>query len=196
VNKKLKAYKQKSDFSATSEPKSGTSRKRMQKHHFVIQKHAASHLHYDFRLEMEGVLKSWAIPKGPSLNPKEKRLAIQTEDHPLEYENFEGIIPEGHYGAGTVLVWDRGYYENASENPSLLENLKKGHLLISLHGKKLKGAYIIQRIKEKVQSQWLFIKVKDQYADSTINITKNARSVASGKTLKEIKEFSMIREKK
>src|SRR6201991_2265798 len=148
----LKEYKQKRSFGKTPEPKGGKPAGRSLL--FVVQKHAASRLHYDFRLEMEGVLKSWAIPKGPSRDPADKRLAMQVEDHPFDYKDFEGIIPEGNYGAGTVIVWDEGTYEpiefdgdSKKAEKHLLEQLRKGSLKITLHGQKLKGEFALVQIK-------------------------------------------------
>ena len=131
----LKEYRSKRDFRRTREPR-GKSRLRRGGRQFVVQKHDASHLHYDFRLELDGVLKSWAVPKGPSLNPAEKRLAIEVEDHPLEYGGFEGTIPEHEYGGGTVMLWDRGQWEPIGD-PA--EGLRSGHLKFNLHGEKLQG---------------------------------------------------------
>ncbi|OJW53297.1 MAG: DNA ligase [Alphaproteobacteria bacterium 41-28] len=185
-NIKLKSYKKKRDFYITPEPKGQKSPKASSKLRFVIQKHAASHLHYDFRLEMDGVLKSWAIPKGPSLNHEDKRLAIQTEDHPLEYQYFEGIIPAGQYGGGTVLIWDKGTYEHIGDESSLLKDYHKGHLVIELKGKKLKGGFVLQRIKNGDKPQWLFIKIKDKYENKKCDILKKDKSVVTGKTLREI----------
>jgi bifunctional non-homologous end joining protein LigD len=129
---------------------------------FVVHEHHASHLHYDFRLEIAGVLKSWAIPKGPSMNPSEKRLAVMVEDHPLEYGDFEGIIPEGHYGAGPVLIWDSGEFKPEGD----LENsLAKGRLVFTLNGKKLKGAFSLVLMKGRGSGKdWLLIKGKDSFA--------------------------------
>lgn len=182
---KLGKYKQKRDFSVTKEPKGSSRTKRDSKLRFVVQKHAASHLHYDFRLEMEHVLKSWALPKGPSLNHEDKRLAVQTEDHPLEYQNFEGIIPAGQYGAGTVIIWDHGTY-TSKDGTSPIQDYKKGHLLITLKGKKLKGGFLLQRIKDGIKPQWLFIKLIDDDEDKKHDIQKKNKSVVSGKTLREI----------
>src|SRR6478735_5922491 len=144
----LSVYKKKRSFTETPEPTGGKASGNELR--FVIQKHDASHLHYDFRLEMEGVLKSWAVPKGPSTDPAIKRLAMMVEDHPFDYRNFEGIIPKGQYGGGTVIVWDEGTYEMAGEfgskkemEKSLLQGLKKGKIHFLLHGKKLKGEFAL-----------------------------------------------------
>lgn len=165
---------------------------------FVIQLHNATQKHYDFRLEIDGVLKSWVIPKGPSTDTREKRLAIRTEDHPIEYKNFEGVIPEGNYGAGTVLIWDKGTYslkqkENEDENtsiPSTTEQLKDGHIFFELSGKKLQGGYALTRFRnESDQEHWLLVKSNDEYADARRNPTSSEpESVKSGKTLKQIAE--------
>ncbi|NIS63003.1 MAG: 3'-phosphoesterase [Proteobacteria bacterium] len=132
---------------------------------FVVHEHHASHLHYDFRLEMEGIFKSWAIPKGPSMNPADKRLAIMVEDHLLEYGAFEGIIPEGHYGAGAVVIWDEGSYIPTGEgNPE--EQLKKGRFSFELRGKKLQGGFSLALLKGRGKgNQWLLIKRKDEQAN-------------------------------
>lgn len=184
--KLLEIYRKKRNFSATPEPKGTKSHKESSKLSFVIQKHDASHLHYDFRLEMNGVLKSWAIPKGPSLDHEVKRLAIETEDHPLDYQHFEGIIPAGHYGGGTVLIWDKGTYDPVLNESSLVKGYKKGHLEFQLHGKKLKGGFLLQRIRDGDKPQWLFIKLIDKYEDKKQDITKEDKSVVNGKTLKEL----------
>lgn len=191
----LSAYKKKRSFEKTPEPE-GKVHKAKGKLRFVIQKHHASHLHYDFRLEMEGVLKSWAVPKGPSMNPSDKRLAMMVEDHPYEYRNFEGIIPKGNYGAGTVIIWDEGTYELAKELPDpkgekgLLAQLHQGNLHIRLDGEKLKGEFaLIKSRREDMENGWLLIKVKDEFARKT-DITKQDRSVVSGKTLDEVKATS------
>ncbi|HSY61799.1 MAG TPA: DNA polymerase ligase N-terminal domain-containing protein, partial [Cytophaga sp.] len=168
----LEKYKEKRNFKQTPEPaaKKNATGSELK---FVIQRHAASHLHYDFRLEMEGVLKSWAVPKGPSLNPQDKRLAMMVEDHPFAYRTFHGVIPEGNYGAGIVEIWDEGTYHaieskdrNASEK-ILLSELKKGNLKFVLHGKKLKGEFALVKIKNNNSAKdnaWLLIKHRDAYA--------------------------------
>jgi bifunctional non-homologous end joining protein LigD len=165
----LAKYKQKRKFSDTPEPEGKkTSGKGALK--FVIQRHAATRLHYDFRLEMEGVLKSWAVPKGPSLNPKDKRLAMMVEDHPFSYRTFEGVIPEGNYGAGVVEIWDEGTYEHIADDDrktgekKLLSDLHKGSLKFILHGKKLKGEFALVKIKNSEDNSWLLIKHRDEYA--------------------------------
>jgi bifunctional non-homologous end joining protein LigD len=187
----LKEYKNKRSFTKTREPKGGHPDTKTLE--FVVQKHAASHLHYDFRLEMDGVLKSWAIPKGPSLNPADKRLAMQVEDHPFDYKDFEGIIPAGNYGAGTVMVWDEGTYEaledpdgtKAAQEKVLLKELRDGSLKFRLNGKKLKGEFALVRTKGRGENSWLLIKHRDRYASET-PVTDKDRSVLSKKTLEQI----------
>ena len=180
----LNKYNKKRDFTSTTEPK-GEIEKSNKKLIFVVQEHAASHLHYDFRLEMDGVLKSWAIPKGPSMNPEEKRLAILVEDHPYAYKDFEGIIPEGNYGAGTVIVWDNGSYTLDDEDTK--ESMKKGHLGFVLNGKKLKGEFALVRLNIKQKNAWLLIKKNDKYA-SEADILDENKSVISNLTLEEIRK--------
>lgn len=187
----LTKYNQKRNFKETQEPQ-GKKGKSESKLIFVIQKHAASHLHYDFRLEMDGVLKSWAVPKGPSLNPDDKRLAMMVEDHPYSYKDFEGNIPKGNYGAGNVIVWDNGTYEPAEESnltpeKQLLVDLKKGHLRIVLKGKKLKGNFSLVKLKGKEDNAWLLIKKEDQYADKA-DITLKNKSVISKRTLESLEK--------
>jgi bifunctional non-homologous end joining protein LigD len=150
---KLTEYHKKRNFGKTSEP-AGDLRTEVANNIFVVQKHQASHLHYDFRLAIDGVLKSWAIPKGPSTDPKDKRLAIMTEDHPLEYANFEGTIPEGEYGAGTVEIWDHGTWEPINDAQTGLQQRK---LEFKLHGKKLKGTWVLVGFKDN-KKNWLLIK--------------------------------------
>jgi len=157
---------------------------------FVIQKHDARSLHYDFRLEVDGVLKSWAVPKGPSTDPSQKRLAIETEDHPLDYADFEGVIPQGQYGSGTVLIWDRGTYRNITEKDQglcpLQQALEEGHALVWLEGRKLTGGYALQRI-DAGKGHWLLIKMNDEDADARRNpVSSEPDSVATGRSLKEI----------
>src|SRR5207302_6367372 len=151
---------------------------------FVVQKHAASRLHYDFRLEVDGVLKSWAVPKGFSYDPKQKRLAIQTEDHPLEYVNFEGVIPEGQYGSGTVIVWDQGTYRNLSDRP-MAEALAGGHGTFWLNGLKLMGGWALTRLRIGKDQGWLLVKMADRYADPKRALT-DERSVLTGRTLDQV----------
>ncbi|MCH5596845.1 DNA polymerase ligase N-terminal domain-containing protein [Niabella ginsengisoli] len=169
----LAKYKKKRNFSSTAEPKGKVS-KAGKELRFVIQRHAATRLHYDFRLEMEGVLKSWAVPKGPSLNPEDKRLAMMVEDHPYDYRTFEGTIPEGNYGAGEVEIWDEGTYEalqkdsRKKDETILLKELKDGSLKFILNGKKLKGEFALVKMKtEDVGNAWLLIKHKDEHAVKT-----------------------------
>jgi DNA ligase D-like protein (predicted 3'-phosphoesterase) len=193
-NSWLQEYRKKRDFDRTSEPFGARQTKKKTEPVFVIQKHDASKLHYDFRIEVDGVLKSWAVPKGPSTDPQEKRLAVQTEDHPLEYAEFEGIIPEGEYGAGTVVIWDAGTYENISEGSddkkvSISEALENGVASVELQGKKLKGAYSLIRMGKKDSDQWLLVKKADKEADARRKPTSTQpESVASGRTLDEVEE--------
>lgn len=180
MSDKLSKYKEKRNFNITSEPK-GESIKKSKKLIFVVQHHIASRDHYDFRLEWDGVLKSWAVPKGPSFNPEDKRLAVLVEDHPFDYRNFEGIIPEGEYGAGTVMVWDKGYW-NPINDPS--EGLNKGFLKFTLKGKRLEGVWSLVKMKE---NNWLLIKEKDDYSKNKPYIDKFSTSVKSGLTMEEIR---------
>lgn len=186
----LKKYREKRDFEKTPEP--FTSEKiSPDKPRFVIQKHDASKLHYDFRLEVGGVLKSWAIPKGPSRDPGQKRLAVPTEDHPIDYIDFEGVIPEGNYGAGTVIVWDTGTYCNLNEDNDKTTSMKKaiedGHVDIWLEGQKLKGGYALIRTGKGNRKFWLFLKKKDELADNSKDILiERPESVLSGRTIDEI----------
>jgi bifunctional non-homologous end joining protein LigD len=189
----LHKYNEKRNFSATSEPK-GKIGKSENELIFVIQKHAASHLHYDFRLEMDGVLKSWAVPKGPSLNPEIKRLAMMVEDHPYNYKDFEGTIPEGNYGAGNVIVWDNGTYLPADEYKGSAENklksdLHKGRLSFIMKGKKLKGEFSLVKLKGKQENAWLLIKKEDKYATTDDILVKN-KSVISRTTLEAMEKKS------
>lgn len=198
----LKDYNEKRKFDETSEPK-GKAKKSKDQLIFVIQRHAASRLHYDFRLEMQGVLKSWAVPKGPSLDPKDKRLAMMVEDHPYDYKDFEGNIPEGNYGAGQVEVWDSGTYEPLDETSKLsnerelLKELKTGSLKFILHGKKLKGEFALVKMKNAENNAWLLIKHKDDFAeekyDAEENTSKNSevtKFLEEKKSLKSSKKKS------
>ncbi|KQO22940.1 DNA ligase [Flavobacterium sp. Leaf82] len=188
----LSKYNQKRDFKQTQEPK-GKVEKSASELIFVVQKHAASHLHYDFRLEMDGVLKSWAIPKGPSMNPDDKRLAMMVEDHPYSYKDFEGTIPAGNYGAGNVIVWDNGTYtpdeKTANPEKTLLSDLKKGHLSFILKGKKLKGEFSLIKLKGKQENAWLLLKKSDPHASESDVLNKN-KSVLSQRTLEELEKNS------
>jgi DNA ligase D-like protein (predicted 3'-phosphoesterase)/DNA ligase D-like protein (predicted polymerase) len=184
----LATYRKKRDFAATPEPagraspKSGGSSRRGGR--FVVQRHAASRLHHDFRLEIGGVLKSWAVPKGPSMNPAEKRLAVETEDHPLEYGGFEGVIPEGHYGAGTVMLWDQGRYRMAEGSESPDDAYRRGRLDFVLEGDRLKGRFHLVR-SSRNRDQWFLIKGRDEWARKA-DVLRAARSVRSGRTMAEI----------
>ncbi len=179
----LNDYKRRRDFRKTPEPTEGKGKK---DGFFVVQKHEASRLHYDFRLAVDGVLKSWAVPKGPATDPAEKRLAVRTEDHPLAYAGFEGVIPEGEYGAGTVMVWDRGNYENAKDNESIGEGLDKGHISVVLDGEKLKGGYALTK-SGREKDQWLLVKKRDDAADARRNpVSTQPDSVLTGRSLEDI----------
>lgn len=184
----LKDYNEKRDFKQTTEPK-GELGKSGNKLLFVVQKHAASHLHYDFRLELDGVLKSWAVPKGPSMNPDDKRLAVLVEDHPYTYKDFEGVIPKDNYGAGTVIVWDHGNYspvkEGKSEESVLKTQFESGKMSFVLKGKKLKGEFSLVQLKSKQENAWLLIKKKDKYATEK-NILEKYKSVVTNRTLESL----------
>lgn len=192
----LTKYNKKRNFEKTKEP-SGKSKpkKKILKNKliFTIQKHSASHLHYDFRLELNGILKSWAVPKGPSLDPSVKRLAMMVEDHPFDYKDFEGIIPKGNYGAGEVIVWDNGYYlpmggsESKEENEKILNKMfRKGDIKFVMLGKKLKGEFALVNM-HKDDNSWLLIKKDDEYA-SDKDVTKKDKSVISKKTIESIQK--------
>jgi bifunctional non-homologous end joining protein LigD len=187
----LSKYKSKRSFKDTPEPVGGKPNKKTLR--FVIQKHAASHLHYDFRLEMEGGLKSWAVPKGPSLDPTVKRLAMMVEDHPYDYGTFEGTIPEGNYGAGTVIVWDEGTYESVEaagedkkdQDKHLRKQLHQGKIKFSLHGKKVNGQFALIKSSGRGENAWLLMKIKDEFA-STDDILEKDKSVKSKKTIEQL----------
>lgn len=190
-----KSYEKKRNLSRSGEPRGDKKHGSANQPCFVIQAHDASTLHFDFRLEAEGVLKSWAVPKGLSTDPRVKRLAIRTEDHPLDYRDFEGVIPEGEYGAGTVIVWDRGTYENITEKDDELiaidAAIEHGHVVVRLSGKKLSGGYALQRIERDDSEKWLIIKTDDDEADARRNpVSTEPESVKSGKTLEELAEES------
>ena len=184
-NEKLKEYFEKRDFDKTPEPK-GNLKASNKRPVFVIQKHDASNLHYDFRLEHDGVLLSWAVPKGPSLSPSNRRLAIMTEDHPLEYADFEGEIPEEEYGGGKVIVWDLGIYENVTEKDgeeyTMEEAIENGYIMVNLEGEKLAGTFVL--IKTGDDDRWLLIKKKDEFANYDIDVLEEKPgSVLGEKTL-------------
>jgi DNA ligase D-like protein (predicted 3'-phosphoesterase) len=186
----LETYRAKRDFARTPEPpprKKPTGRKLS----YCIQKHAASRLHYDFRLELDGVLKSWAVPKGPSFDPTEKRLAVHVEDHPIEYGSFEGVIPEGEYGAGPVIVWDAGTFRNLTEKNGrevpVEDAVDAGHVNVFLEGQKLRGGYALTRIGRGKKPRWILVKQKDEHADARRNpVRSQPESVTSGKTIDEL----------
>jgi bifunctional non-homologous end joining protein LigD len=186
----LAEYKRKRNFKKTPEP-AGKAKRSREGRQFVVQKHAASRLHYDFRLELNGTLKSWAVPKGPSLNPSVKALAVHVEDHPLDYAGFEGIIPEGEYGGGTVMVWDRGTWEPEGDEDAQAA-YKKGKLKFTLHGDKLKGSWALVRMGGRAGEDgknWLLIKHDDKYAKLSkdfVLVDKKPKSVLSKRTLEQI----------
>jgi len=194
VDPELSEYRRKRDFSHTDEPEGGGARPGHQPQ-FVIQKHAASHLHYDLRLEHDGVMKSWAVPKGPSLDPAVKRLAMQVEDHPIEYNEFEGTIPQGEYGGGTVMLWDRGTYRYGGTNPDPEEGLRRGYekgdFKFVLNGTRLKGSWALVRMRgdRPGKPQWLLIKHNDEFAAPGSDVVAEQQtSVTTGRTMDEISE--------
>jgi DNA ligase D-like protein (predicted 3'-phosphoesterase) len=189
----LREYDRKRDFTRTGEPR-GRSRSRRRAERepiFVIQHHAASSDHYDFRLEIDGVLVSWAIPKGPSINPADKRLAVRTEDHPMEYADFEGVIPSGEYGGGTVMVWDTGTYRNTTvhkgQSRGAGEAVDAGHLTFALDGTKLHGEFALTRTGDGRREQWLLVKRRDDAASTRrIPVRSATKSAISGRTMHQI----------
>ena len=188
----MRDYNERRDFGKTPEPRGGR-RRPGREAIFVIQEHAASTHHFDFRLEVDGALASWAVPKGPSTDPRVRRLAVRTEDHPLEYADFEGVIPEGEYGGGTVLVWDRGPYDNLTEKDGepvpMAEAIEDGHAAFRLHGQKLQGGWALHRTGSGSDANWLLIKMRDEAADARRRPTSTQpQSVASGRTLAEIRD--------
>jgi len=187
---KLRAYRARREFSRTPEP-AGRKKRSSRTRRFVVQEHHARTLHWDFRLEVGNVLVSWAVPKGPSLNPADKRMAMRTEDHPLEYADFEGLIPAGQYGAGRVIVWDRGTYRNLTERrgeewPIELA-IDAGHATVWLEGEKLSGAFALTRLARGKRERWLLVKKADERADRRRNPVKSKRrSVISGRTAAQL----------
>src|SRR5436190_17898960 len=177
----LKEYRRKRNFAKTAEP-SGKSSNNGESLGFVIQKHDASRLHYDFRLELDGTLKSWAVPKGVPFKKGEKRLAMQVEDHPVEYKDFEGTIPKGEYGGGTVMIWDQGTYEAVGDHPQ--KDLEQGKLRITLHGTKLDGEWTLVRMKSAADNEWLLIKSDEDMRP--ISKKRDNECVVSGRTMARI----------
>lgn len=191
---KQKSYQEKRNLDDTPEPAHSAQDSSSGKNPiFVIQKHDASNLHYDFRLEIDGTLKSWSVPKGPSTDPSQKRLAIPTEDHPIEYADFEGTIPEGQYGAGTVMIWDKGIYKNIKTKDDTPVPISKcyeeGKLEVSLQGEKIKGNYVLLKTEsDDMSGNWLLIKMDDAEADARRNPTSTEnKSVKTGRTINQIK---------
>lgn len=184
----LREYRRKRDFRTSSEPSGGTTEAHRDPR-FVVQKHDATSLHYDFRLEADGVLISWAVPKGPSTDPREKRLAVPTEDHPVDYGEFEGTIPQGEYGAGTVIVWDTGGYRNLTERDGrevpVAHAVERGHVKVWLEGEKLTGGYALTRTGRS--ESWLLVKQRDEEADARRNpVSTEQRSVTSNRSLDDV----------
>lgn len=192
---RLKSYRGKRDFDRSPEPSGEGRGSKSARERFVIQKHDSSSIHYDFRLETEGVLASWAVPRGPSTDPREKRLAIRTEDHPRDYIDFEGVIPEDEYGAGAVMVWDAGPYRNLAEPdveggdpPSVARQIEEGRVKVWLEGEKIAGGYALVRTRGSGDEQWLLIKMDDGEADARRNPTSTKPdSVKTGRTMEEIR---------
>lgn len=186
----LNEYRKKRDFKISPEPsgEKGALKTPTSSLIYVVQKHRASHLHYDFRLEYNATLLSWAIPKGPSLDPSVKRLAMRVEDHPVEYASFEGVIPEGEYGGGTVMIWDQGTW--TPESSDVAAAFEKGDLKFTLHGKKLKGSWVLVRTRgygSNSKTSWLLIKHRDEFASTSVDVTQEMpRSVVSNRLLAEI----------
>jgi bifunctional non-homologous end joining protein LigD len=198
AKEQLTEYRRKRDFGKTAEPEGGgtparRAKAKAKKLDFVIQKHAASHLHYDLRLELDGVMKSWAVPKGPAPDPSIKRLAMQVEDHPMEYNTFEGSIPAGQYGGGTVMLWDRGWYEPEKGNgdEGVREGFRKGDLKIVFHGKRMKGSWVLVRTRGwgsgSSKPSWLLIKHRDEHAEKgDALVERHTTSVVSKRTMEQI----------
>ena len=194
VKKSLSRYRQKRDFTKTGEPAGDKAApaKRRHKLKFVLQKHAASHLHFDLRLEVDGVMKSWAVPKGPSLDPSVKRLAMEVEDHPMEYNTFEGTIPKGQYGGGTVMLWDRGHYtadkaDDGDHEAAMRKGYEKGKIDFTFHGQRVNGSFALVRTQRGAKPQWLLIKHRDEHAEPGSDVVaENLTSVTTGRTMEEI----------
>lgn len=189
----LSEYRRRRNFRRSGEPAGGGGGgRRGGRPRFVVQQHDASTEHYDFRLEADGVLKSWAVPKGPSVDPRDKRLAVATEDHPLEYASFEGVIEPGEYGAGPVIVWDRGHYVNRSHDSGgrpvpAAAAIERGHITFDLHGRKLRGRYSLTRMRSRGKGQWLLVKSGDEFADRRRRpVRSQPESVKSGKRIDEL----------
>lgn len=187
----LSDYRKKRKFEKTPEPEGGEGAE--EGPFFVVQKHKASSLHYDFRIQIEGVLKSWAVPKGPSMKPSVKRLAIETEDHPTEYGDFEGVIPEGEYGAGVVQIWDRGTFENLKtedgEEVPIEESYEQGQVEVRLEGEKLRGGFALVKTGGSDDDKWLLIKMRDDEADPDQEpVDDMPKSAVSDRTIEEIAE--------
>jgi DNA ligase D-like protein (predicted 3'-phosphoesterase) len=186
----LDEYRKKRDLRRTPEPR-GARRRTTRQPRFVIQQHDATTMHYDFRLEAGGVLKSWAVPKGPSTDPRDKRLAMPTEDHPVDYAEFEGVIPERQYGAGPVIVWDAGTYRNLTEEDGEERPVERaaraGHIKVWLEGTKLRGGYALTRTGGGKTPTWLLVKMDDEHADARRKpVNTQRRSVLSGKTIEQV----------
>lgn len=201
MNMNQDAYTSKRDFERTQEPQGNTLKKEGEPPIFVIQKHDASTLHYDFRLEIGGTLKSWAVPKGPSNDPSVKRMAIPTEDHPMDYAWFEGTIPQGEYGGGTVMIWDKGSFHNLKTdkegNPlSLEESYAQGTVEVFLEGRKLQGGFAMIKMKSgRMAGNWLLTKMKDEYANPNYDPVKTETlSASSGRTMEEIAQHGSAQE--
>ena len=187
----LAAYHAKRDFERTAEPEGRAARSNRNSLRFVIQKHAASHLHFDLRLELDGVMKSWAVPKGPSYDPAVKRLAMEVEDHPIEYNDFEGTIPKGQYGGGTVMIWDRGVYgpESGDGEAAVRAGYERGDLKVIMEGQRMHGGWVLVRTRrdDRGRAQWLLIKHRDGLAMDGFDIVANANSsILTGRTMDEI----------
>ena len=199
---RLAEYRRKRDFKRTAEPRGVRPRRSAARLAYVIQRHEATRLHFDLRLELDGVMKSWAVPKGPSLDPTVKRLAVEVEDHPLEYNTFEGTIPAGEYGGGTVMLWDRGSYDYAGETDdpvaALREGYRRGDLKFELRGKRLRGSWVLVRTRGAGRKgQWLLIKHRDRFAEPELDpVERYQTSVATGRTMKEIAAGAKSRRKR